>query len=109
MIAKTMAATTFGPIFSAETCLAGRSRVTSVRALDAYVDRGRFARSTPQMFIRPWVRPIARRVEEIIGAWLAARRSAIAVIIVNKGRQVAAQRGLVAKNSTPRLPARWAD
>lgn len=94
-----MAAPTFGPIILGGNVFGWTvSRDDAFTLLDAYVDKGGRAIDTADAY-PAWV-PGNRggESEEIIGAWLAARKQRDRVIIATKVAKWPTQRGLSAKN-----------
>jgi aryl-alcohol dehydrogenase-like predicted oxidoreductase len=96
---ETMTAPTFGPIILGGNVFGWTvSRDDAFTLLDAYVDKGGRAIDTADAY-PAWV-PGNRggESEEIIGAWLAARKHRDRMIIATKVAKWPAQRGLSARN-----------
>jgi aryl-alcohol dehydrogenase-like predicted oxidoreductase len=94
-----MAAPTFGPIILGGNVFGWTvSRDDAFTLLDAYVDKGGRAIDTADAY-PAWV-PGNRggESEEILGAWLAARKQRDRLILATKVAKWPAQRGLSAKN-----------
>jgi aryl-alcohol dehydrogenase-like predicted oxidoreductase len=94
-----MTAPSFGPIILGGNVFGWTvSRDSAFALLDAYVDKGGRAIDTADSYPR-WV-PGNRggESEEIIGAWLAARRNRDRIVIATKVAKWPEQRGLSAKN-----------